>query len=858
MKRLLHTHLMVSIPLIFFLMSQKSSSQNLLIDGNFSTTTSITPYYTDPPPLYMWLSWANYFGTGASFTTSVQNGGVCSYFIDNPGTNMYDVQLTQYGFPLVLNHRYRLSFDVKADADRDFGVFIGEFQGSWTNLNPSYARHATSNWQTITIDLDATAEFALHKLSFEMGIQKINMYFANISLIDLGPIPVNKVVIAGTFQNEPGCPGDWMPDCDNTALFYNASTGLWSGSFTIPAGCQQYKVTIDGSWDINYGENGLPYGPNISLYVPEETLITFTYSPETHLVETSPIASGFSTSCLPQVVLAGSFQDELGCSSDWDANCTNTALTYVAATGQFENDINLPPGYYEYRTILNNDWAGNNFGADGHYYDPNYNIYIPCKTTKVHFSYNPLTHIVTAVYTLNSQPNTVVIAGSFQEELGCPGDWQPDCNNTRMQYDAISGTWGDTLDIPAGHWEYKITVNNSLSESYGQNGDTAGANISLDLCYPAKVVFNYYHSDCYHYVYTQIITNGACVNKFYDANVNGYLDYGERPMGGVAFTLTGNGITQTQTTGIDGKTAFSNIPDGNYIIKEIVPPGYLPTMPDSQTVYLFSSGATVNFGNVCLGSGGAKGKGFWANNDGEVALTNSGLIQNALLELRNLSLRNADGSDFDPYTYEQLRTWLKAANAKSMVNMVSAQLATIYLNQLIGYVQYESIVYSPGCGFWGDGKFMYTSTLTWWTNYYLSFINNSTGKDPYRAYLECLKGALDNANNNLTFVQPGPCSTIAVTAAARRTNEMAAVISTAEEVKVWPNPSNNYFTLHPANKGNSEVVLLKVYNVNGEQVYTANGSSIKDYRFGERFTPGIYMVEFIQGKNRTTFKLVKQ
>src|SRR5262245_38184204 len=86
----------------------------------------------------------------------------------------------------------------------------------------------------------------------------------------------SKVVIPVTFQSELGCSGDWSPDCDNTALTYNSSTGLWTGSFTVPAGCQQYKVTIDGSWDINYGENGLQYGPNIFLYVPEETLITFT------------------------------------------------------------------------------------------------------------------------------------------------------------------------------------------------------------------------------------------------------------------------------------------------------------------------------------------------------------------------------------------------------------------------------------------------------------------------------------------------------------------------------------------------------------------------------------------------------
>src|SRR5207247_11362539 len=139
-------------------------------------------------------------------------------------------------------------------------------------------------------------------------------------------------------------------------------------------------------------------GANMNLYVSAQTLITFTYDPTTHIVETSPIASGFSSSCLPQVVLAGSFQDELGCGSDWDANCINTALTYVAATGQFENDIILPPGYFEYRVVLNNDWV-NNFGVDGTPNSSSYSISLPCGT-KVHFSYNPITHVVTATYNL--------------------------------------------------------------------------------------------------------------------------------------------------------------------------------------------------------------------------------------------------------------------------------------------------------------------------------------------------------------------------------------------------------------------------------------------------------------------------
>ena len=491
--------------LLFFtgilFLAEKSSSQNLLADSSFEP--SITPYYTDPPPLNMWLSWVNSF-EGASFTTNVQNG-VCSYFIDSPGPNMYDIQLTQYGFPLILNHRYRLSFDVKADAERDSGVYIGEFQGGWRNLNPSYLRHATSEWQTITIDVDAIAVFPLNKLSFEMGVQKINMYFANVSLTDLGLMPTDKVVIAGTFEHALGCANDWDPNCDFSALTLNPVTGLWAGTFNVPAGCHQYKVTINGTWDINYGENGLLFGANMSLYVPVQTSITFTYDPSTHIVQTTPVASGFSPSCLPSVVLTGSFQSELGCNNDWDATCANTALNYSPATGQFENDLDIPSGYYEYRAILNGDWYGNNFGVNGKPDGPNYAMYLSCPT-KVHFSYDPITHVVTETY-INAQPNTVVIAGSFQSEVGCSGDWQPDCDHTRLHYDANGGFWiSDTLDIPAGHWKYKVTINNSWEENYGLYGERNGANYSLDLCSPGKVVFVYFHNECYneHNVYSEI------------------------------------------------------------------------------------------------------------------------------------------------------------------------------------------------------------------------------------------------------------------------------------------------------------------------------------------------------------------
>jgi len=119
-----------------------------------------------------------------------------------------------------------------------------------------------------------------------------------------------------------------------------------------------------------------------------------------------------------------------------------------------------------------------------------------------------------------------------------------------------------------------------------------------------------------------------------------------------------------------------------------------------------------------------------------------------------------------------------------------------------------------------------------------------------------LKNSFDNANNNLTFVQPHPCSK--TKASGQETKAQVIKEIPSAEAKIWPNPSNNYFILRPIDNGNKETVELKVYNVNGQQVYAATGLSNKDYQFGEGFIPGIYMAEFIQGNNKKTFKLVKQ
>ena len=60
-------------------------------------------------------------------------------------------------------------------------------------------------------------------------------------------------------------------------------------------------------------------------------------------------------------------------------------------------------------------------------------------------------------------PTSVTIAGSFQSELGCPGDWQPECATTHLAFDAGDGVWQGTFNLPAGSYEYKAPLNDRLA-----------------------------------------------------------------------------------------------------------------------------------------------------------------------------------------------------------------------------------------------------------------------------------------------------------------------------------------------------------------------------------------------------------
>lgn len=71
----------------------------------------------------------------------------------------------------------------------------------------------------------------------------------------------------------------------------------------------------------------------------------------------------------------------------------------------------------------------------------------------------------------------VTVPGTHNSAMGCAGDWQVDCAAARLTLGA-DGSWSATFTgIPAGTYEYKIALNNSWEENYGEGGVRDGPNM---------------------------------------------------------------------------------------------------------------------------------------------------------------------------------------------------------------------------------------------------------------------------------------------------------------------------------------------------------------------------------------------
>ena len=317
------------------------------------------------------------------------------------------------------------------------------------------------------------------------------------------------------------------------------------------------------------------------------------------------------------------------------------------------------------------------------------------------------------------------------EFVACPRLW-----DILIKASDSSGGYDETTN-PGG--EYKVwvstvsTFDNDLTKT-----DNFKVNESAPTCVPPD-------PNCTPEETVPELT----VEKFYDANTNGVQDGSEPFITGWKINIA-DGVNYDRYTPVDIFLA----PD-TYTVSEYQPveTNWHATTDTSTSVTLTVSPVDVQFGNVCVGAGGGRTLGYWSNKNGQKSEGAS-----ALVLLSDLNLVKADGSDFDPTSTSTLRTWLLSGTATNMAYMLSVQLAAMELNVFNHLVDDAALIYAPGTTSANGSGFATVNDVMAEANDELGLHPVTLSGSPYRSYQEALKNALDNANNNLTFVQASPCA----------------------------------------------------------------------------------------------------
>jgi len=252
--------------------------------------------------------------------------------------------------------------------------------------------------------------------------------------------------------------------------------------------------------------------------------------------------------------------------------------------------------------------------------------------------------------------------------------------------------------------------------------------------------------------------------KFYDANANGAFDEDEVTIEGWEMILDSfnQAVNSTQVTDAVGSTFWHDLlPDVDYTVEERLPAeanwhhsatiygGHdgSPQNPAGPLVVVAGETTTVAFGNYCTVPSNGRTLGFWSNKNGQSLVGTDDLVL-----LSSLSLRNLNGSNFDPGNYSALRTWLLKGEATNMAYMLSVQMAAMQLNVHNGFVD--------GGGYYVPAGMTVNQLLVAANESLALYPVTRSDFDPYgqRASQEQLKNWLDELNNGAGLLSPTPCA----------------------------------------------------------------------------------------------------
>jgi hypothetical protein len=335
--------------------------------------------------------------------------------------------------------------------------------------------------------------------------------------------------------------------------------------------------------------------------------------------------------------------------------------------------------------------------------------------------------------------------------------------------DGSTGYYGMKIDLPGG---IPQGLEDEMCFEFDLDADAVGGSLGLD-CIPALIKAG-------QQVNLATILGPTCggdnppsttvtVFKYYDLNANGefnggndgdtaiggwaritikILDNEENPVlgydGESYVTMNGFGTFQINLAGVDPELfpltyeIVEDVPTGWMVLEGA--DGYTGTITLGQT-------KTFDFGNVQLGGGGGHTIGFWGNKNGERVFNPWTGLTGPLNQLDALNLKTVSGANQPDFsTYRDFERWLKNSSATNMGYMLSVQLAAMTLNVRATFVNGNALIHAPGTTSANSSGFATVNAV-------MAEANGALGINATRDYLEALKNALDNANNNLNFVQ---------------------------------------------------------------------------------------------------------
>jgi len=255
--------------------------------------------------------------------------------------------------------------------------------------------------------------------------------------------------------------------------------GLFTISVPVEQGAYTFRVGVGEQKRPVYGQDGKENGKPIPIDAAENRQITFSFHPDTHLVDVTP---GEAFTPARRVVLVGNLQDELGHAGgqfggDWDPSADTTLMKMI--DGNFYTFTGrLPAGLYEYKVAIGGGWA-ENYGQDGKMDGANIPLEIKAEQD-VTFIYNDDTHrIVDSIrYAMLPDEQLPRLVGNF------PAD-----TDTLLRDREFSGLYSVKLALPQGEYAYRVAMGAEQKETYGKDGKQDGEPVTFSLSEAKDVTF---------------------------------------------------------------------------------------------------------------------------------------------------------------------------------------------------------------------------------------------------------------------------------------------------------------------------------------------------------------------------------